>query len=130
MHLFGLVLLVALAGRALSINEEKPAIYDLRFGTKLVENKKFFLTCLLSDGDSSVAFEWFLNGEKVVPSENVYVNQHEDSSMLNIRQMRLELAGEYECRASNRFGRDSRSISVKLEGECKTKSVSVPQKSD
>ena len=116
MHLLALILLVSLAGRSLS-SEEKPAIYDLTFATKLVENKKLSLNCLLSDADTDTTFEWFLNGQKVVPNENIYLNQHEDSSMLNVRSMSLELAGEYECRVANRFGQDSRSISVKLEGE-------------
>ena len=117
MHLLNLILLVSLAGRSLC-GEEKPTIYDLSFGNKLAESKKFYLNCLLSAGEQDTAFEWFLNGQKVTPNENVQiVNQLEDSSMLNIRSMSLELAGEYECRVSNRFGKDSRSISVKLEGE-------------
>ena len=115
MHLLALILFVSLTGRS---SEEKPAIIEsLTFATKLAENKKLSLNCLLSDIDPSATFEWFLNGQKVVPNENVYVNQHEDSSMLNIRSMNLEMAGEFECRVLNRFGQDSRSISVKLEGE-------------
>ena len=117
MDLLNLVLLISLAGRSLCNGEEKPTIYDLTIGSKLVENKRFFLTCLAPGGDGEVNFEWFLNGQKVVPNENVYVNNLEDSSMLNIRSMNLELSGEYECRVSNRFGKDRRSISVKLEGE-------------
>ena len=111
------LLVVSLTGRSLCASEEKPTIYDLTFGTKLAENKKFLLICLIPSGDHEIGFEWFLNGQKVVPNENVFVNQHEDSSMLNIRSMSLELAGEYECRVSNRFGSDIRSISVKLDGK-------------
>ena len=124
MHLASLILLATgLVGRSLCVIEEKPAIYDLQFGNKLEEGKKFFLVCLLSNGDPDAAFDWFLNGRKVIPNENVYVKQDEESSILNVRQMTLELAGEFECRASNRFGRDSRSISVRLEGECDTELV-------
>ena len=112
-------LLIGSASRSLCV-EEKPTIYDLTFGAKLIENKKFFLTCLLSSADPEVGFEWFRNGQKVVPDENVYLKQDEDNSMLNIRRMSLELAGEYECRVSNRFGRDSRRISVKLDGKRET----------
>ena len=116
MHLLNLVLLASLAGQfQCASGEEKPTIYDLTIGSKLVENKRFFLTCLAPGQEAS--FEWFLNGQKVTTNENVYVSQHEESSMLNIRSMGLELAGEYECRVSNRFGQDSRSISVKLDGE-------------
>ena len=111
------ILLVSLADRSLCGGGEKPTIDDLTFATKLMEGKKLSLNCLLSNADQDVSFEWFLNGQKVDLNENVYVNQHEDNSMLNIRQMSLELAGEYECRASNQFGRDSRKISVKLDGE-------------
>lgn len=112
-----MVLWISLAGQSLSAIEEKPIIYDLAFGSKLAENKKFFLVCSLSGAEPDAAFEWFQNGLKVIPNENVYVNSHEDSSMLNIKSMNLELSGQYECRVSNRFGKDSRSISVKLEGE-------------
>lgn len=115
MHLLALILLVSLAGRS---SEDKPAIIEgLTFATKLAENKKLSLNCLLSDADPTATFEWFLNGQRVVPNENVYVNQHEDSSMLNVRSMNLEMAGDYECRVANRFGQDSRSLLVKLEGE-------------
>ena len=120
MNFLSLILFVGLAGRTLSVSSEKPAIYDLSFGNKLVESKKFFLVCLLSNSDPNATFEWFLNGQKIAPNENVHVNQLDDSSMLNIRQMSLELSGEYECRVANRFGRDSRRISVRLEGESAT----------
>lgn len=117
MHLLNLIFMVGLAGQSLCDNGEKPTIYDLAFATKLAENQRFVLNCLVSSGGQDATFDWFLNGQKVIPNENLYLNQLEDSSMLNIRQMRLELAGEYECRVSNRFGKDSRKISVKLEGE-------------
>lgn len=118
MHLLNLVLLISLAGQSLCAgNEEKPVIYDLTFGSKLAEGKKFFLNCLLLSGEQDATFDWFLNDQKVVPNENVYVNRLEESSILNIRSMSLELSGEFECRVLNRFGQDSRRISVKLEGE-------------
>ena len=117
MDLLNLVLLISLAGQSLCNGEEKPTIYDLTFAAKLVESKRFVLNCLLSAGNHEVSIEWLLNGQKVIPNENIYLSQHEDSSMLNIRSIGLELAGEYECRVSNRFGQDSRSISVKLEGK-------------
>ena len=113
-----LVLLVGLAGRSLCAgSEERPTIFDLSIGSKLVENKRFFINCLAPGGDQEINFEWFLNGQKIIPNDNVYVSQIEDSSILNIKSMSLELSGEYECRVSSRFGKDSRSISVKLEGE-------------
>ena len=117
MHHLTLILLVSLTVPSLCSSEERPTIYDLTFAAKLVESKRFVLNCLLSAGNHEVSIEWLLNGQKVIPNENIYVSQHEDSSMLNIRSMGLELAGEYECRVSNRFGQDSRSISVKLEGK-------------
>ena len=108
-------LLFSLADRSSGDVNERPTIYDLTIGSKPVENKRTFLVCLAPGQDAS--FEWFLNDQKIAPNENVYLKQTEESSMLNIRQMSLELAGEYECRVSNRFGRDSRRISIKLEGE-------------
>ena len=117
MYLMGLIWLASLAGQLLCEGVQKPTIYDLQFGNRLAENQRFFLTCLAPSAGQDAAFEWFLNGHRLVPNENVYVKQDEESSMLNIRSMSLELAGEYECRVTNRFGKDSRSVSVKLEGE-------------
>lgn len=115
MNFLNLLLLFGLAGRSLC--GEKPTIYDLTLGSKLVENKKFFLVCSLSAAEPDATFEWLLNGKKLTSNENVYMSQQEESSMLNVRSMSLELVGEFECRVSNRFGQDSRSIAVKLEGE-------------
>ena len=114
-----LILLISLASQSLGSHGEpkKPTIYPLTFATKPAESKRLSINCLLSDGDQDVVFEWFLNGQKVMTNENVIVSQHEDSSMLTVRSMNVELAGEYECRTSNRFGEDSQSISVKLEGK-------------
>lgn len=113
MYLVCLVLLAFLT-RSLSAGEGKPIIYDL-VSTKLKEGQKFSLNCILSSGDE-VQFDWFLNGKRVVPTENVYINQHEDSSMINVRSMGLEQSGEYRCLASNRLGKDERSTLVRLDG--------------
>lgn len=114
MYLIFLVFLVFQPG-SLSGNEEKPVIYDL-VSTKLKEGQKFSLNCILSSGDE-VSFDWFLNGKRVAPNENIYINQHEDSSMINVRSMGLDQAGEYRCLASNRFGKDERSTLIKLDGK-------------
>lgn len=106
-------ILLALLTRS-SAGEGKPIIYDL-VSTKLKEGQKFSLNCILSSGDE-VQFDWFLNGKRVVPTENVYINQHEDSSMINVRSMSLEQSGEYHCVASNRLGKDDRSAIIRLDG--------------
>lgn len=116
MYLSYLLFFNCLAITLCDFNEERPAIYELTKGTKLVEGKKFFLTCLLSSGDQ-VTFDWFLNDQRVLPNENVYINMHEDSSMLNIRSMNLDYSGEYKCSVSNRYGKDDRTVLVSLDGK-------------
>ena len=115
MYLIWLLLILTLNKSNCQNRDEKPIIEDLFTSSKLVENKKFSITCQVSN--SLAEIEWFLNGQKVLPNENIVFNNFEDHSILIIKSVGIEHSGDYSCKVKNRFGEDSRSISVKLNGK-------------
>lgn len=92
---------------------EKPIIQDLFISSKIIENKKLFLTCQLATGKTPM-FEWLFNNQKIQPDDNLFINNLEEMSVLNIRSMKIDLAGEYLCKASNSYGSDSKKINLTL----------------
>lgn len=98
-------------------DDDRPVISELLTSSKLVANKKFFLTCHLASGKPPNEFEWSLNGKRIIPNDQVNINQQEDYSTLNIRSMTSLFNGEFSCKVRNPFGEDSRTAPVKLNGE-------------
>lgn len=96
--------------------DEKPLIHDLLVPSKLVEGKKFYLTCHLNSGKQPISFAWYHADELVRPSDNIAVVSAEESSQLIIKEMRLQDSGQYVCRVENAYGSDSRSVDLKLNG--------------
>ena len=118
MHLLVVFVLAFLSGRT-RCEEDRPTISELVVSSKLVENKKFLLTCHGNSERSPItSFEWLLNGQKVEPSENVLIDQVRDSSILTIKSMSSQYNGEYSCWIKSALGEDSRSVQVKLNGGC------------
>lgn len=115
-HVFYLIILLFNKQSNCESKDEKSTIEDLFTSSKLVEGKKFSITCQVNSG--KVAYEWFLNGKKIVENENVIINDLDDKSLLNIKKMSLDYSGEYTCKIENNYGQqDSKSISVKLNGK-------------
>ena len=98
--------------------DDRPTIENLHPSPTLIEGRKFFITCQINNSPDNLIFEWYLNERKILPNENIVINQHEDNSQLNIKRMSLEYSGEYTCKVSNSLGvQDSKSILVKLNGK-------------
>ena len=99
--------------------DDRPAISELVASSKLVENKKFHLNCHVNSERSPItSFEWLLNGQRVVPNENVLIDQVRDSLFLTIKSMNSSYNGEYSCLIKSAFGEDSKSMQVRLNGGC------------
>ena len=97
-------------------DEDKPSI-DLFKSSKLIEGKKFSLTCQISSEKSrTTTFEWLFNGQKVKLSNNIAINQVDESSILTIKAMNSEYNGEFTCLIKSAFGQVSKSIQLILNG--------------
>lgn len=112
MYLNILILFVQLINSNCQKNE-KPIIEDLFISSKLVENKKYSITCQVSSG----TVEWLLNGQKVISDNNISIGQLDDSSILTIKSMSSSYNGEFSCLVKNKFGIDKKSVLVKLNGK-------------
>ena len=67
--------------------DERPIIQDLLVSSKLIEGKKFYLTCQLNSGKLPVYFHWFHFNELIKSNENVIITNNEESSILAIKEM-------------------------------------------
>lgn len=111
MYIYILILFLQLNNFNCQKNE-KPIIEDLFTSSKLIEGKKYSINCQVSTG--TFQLDWLLNGQKVIPNENILINNQEDSSMLTIKSMNSDYNGEYICLVKNNFGTDKKSVQVKL----------------
>ena len=117
MYQLFVVLILTLFHIISCLKSEKSIIEDLIASPKLIENEKFFIVCQIKNGP--VSFEWLLNGRPIVQDDKkVFTINQDESSMLNIKQMNLDHAGDYTCKITNSINeQDSRTISVKLNGK-------------
>ena len=111
-----LVLLLAFL-RFVGCLGEKPVIQDLLVSSRLVEGKKFYLTCQLNSGKQPVSFTWYHSDELVKPNDNIAILTNEESSQFTIKEMSLADSGPYVCKVENAYGSDSRRVDLKLNGK-------------
>ena len=109
------LIFVFLFTKSICSDEDRP-VSEILTSSKLIENKKFHLTCHAS-GKLPITFEWFFNGQKIAPNDNIAITNLDESSMLNIRSMSVDQSGEYVCKTKNSFGQDNRSVQIKLNGK-------------
>lgn len=98
-------------------DDDKPVIQDLLVSSKLVEGKKFHLTCNLNSGKQPVSFTWYHLDELVRPNDKKAITNAEEGSQLTIKEMSLADSGKYVCQVENAYGSDSRSVDLKLNGK-------------
>ena len=96
---------------------EKPVIQDLFVSSKLLEGKKFHLTCHLYSGKQPVTWTWYHSDELVKPIDNIAIVNSEESSQLTIKEMGLTDSGRYVCQVENAYGSDSKQVDLKLNGK-------------
>ena len=96
---------------------ERPLIYELLVPPKLVEGKKFLLTCHLNSGKQPISFTWYHSDELVKPNDNIAILNTEESSQLIIKEMSFADSGQYVCKVENAYGSDSRRVELKLNGK-------------
>lgn len=102
---------------SISCSEDKPVIQDLLVSSKLVEGKKFYLTCQLNSGKQPISFTWYHADELVRPNDRIAIITNEESSQLTIKEMSLTDSGQYVCKVENAYGLDSKRVDLKLKGK-------------
>lgn len=116
-----IIFLIALSfnGQGYCQQDEKLSIEDLFTSSKLIEGKKFTITCQVLSSLDDLNFEWYLNGKKLSQNENLLISSFEkDNSVLSIKSMSFNYSGEYTCKVENSLKQqDTRSIHLNLNGK-------------
>ena len=114
---FKILLIFVISKRAICLeNEGKPIIQDLFTSSKIIEDKSLFLSCQVT-GKQPMQFEWFKNDKKIEQNDNIFINNLDAVSILNIKSMSFENVGSFTCRVLNSFGFDSKTVNLKLNGK-------------
>lgn len=75
----------------------------------------FTFTCS-AVADLTAVIVWRYNGEKNPPDADITTNR--THSVLIIRSLTRSNSGNYNCSASNRYGRDSTAVNLIVQGTC------------
>ena len=62
--------------------------------------------CSVSKGSHPIKFEWLLNGHNLYETNDLFVQNLDDASILNIKNLQLIHNANVSCTATNRFGKD------------------------
>lgn len=62
--------------------------------------------CSVSKGSHPIKFEWLVNGHNLYETNDLFVQNLDDASILNIKNLQLIHNSNISCVATNRFGKD------------------------
>jgi hypothetical protein len=94
--------------------------------TKPVIGSKSSFTCQASAGSLPLNILWFKDDKEISDSATIRIRTIEDVSNLIIESISSSHSGNYSCKIANRFGSDSSSIELKVEGEsCLVSGVTI-----
>ena len=82
----------------------------------IVPNISFVISCITLSGSKPIVFEWTRNGQSLVDSSLVKLENSESSSLLTFASIRPDDSGLYTCTAKNVFGSDSSSTRLFVKG--------------
>ncbi|XP_053212503.1 cell adhesion molecule DSCAML1-like isoform X11 [Panonychus citri] len=96
--------------------QESPKVAPFSSIVKPVIGGKTSFTCQSLTGSSPFQIVWFKNNKEIQDSIETRIRNNEDSSMLIIDSIKSSHSANYTCKISNRFGYDSYSSELLVEG--------------
>ncbi|KAG8178096.1 hypothetical protein JTE90_017445 [Oedothorax gibbosus] len=85
---------------------DAPDVASFSFPTGLKEGQRGSATCTIKSGERPFDFQWLKNGDEIVKSSNVKIQNVLDSSFLVIEAVSSESNGNYTCIVKNLYGSD------------------------
>ncbi|XP_035214084.1 titin-like [Stegodyphus dumicola] len=73
--------------------------------------------CIIKRGSFPVTFKWYHNGVNLNGKQKYKIINSESSSHLSIGKIQASDIGNYTCVVTNRFGKDSGTVNVIIEGK-------------
>ncbi|XP_053206727.1 cell adhesion molecule DSCAM-like [Panonychus citri] len=114
MKIVQLVILFIISDRI--IGQEIPKVNPFSPFIKPVIGGKTSFTCQSLFGSAPLSITWVKDGQEISDSSEIRIRNIEDSSMLIIDSIKSSHSGNYSCRISNRYGSDSYSSELLVEG--------------
>ena len=95
----------------------KPKLIEMKPEFDLMEDTNLFpLQCYLQSGSKPVFFEWFKNGQKILNSSKIKMENFDSFSRLSFSDLHRRDSGVYICGVKNAFGNDSTSTIINIKG--------------
>lgn len=98
---------------------EAPDVASFSFPTGLKEGQRGSATCTIKSGERPFEFQWLKNGDAIMKSSNVKIQNVLDSSFLVIEAVSSESNGNYTCIVKNAFGTDRFTAPLNVAGKNK-----------
>jgi len=95
-----------------SVFSNEPFIIPWNVPDNLVQGGKVKLMCSVSKGAHPIKYEWLLNGHNLYETNDLFVQNLDDASILNIKNLQLIHNSNISCVATNRYGKDVFSSSL------------------
>ncbi|XP_053212495.1 cell adhesion molecule DSCAML1-like isoform X5 [Panonychus citri] len=99
-----------------SYGQDIPKVNPFVAAIKPVIGGKTSFTCQSLYGSPPLQVNWFKDGKEIGDSSFVRIKSHEDPSILIIESIQSTHSGNYSCKMFNRFGHDSYTAELFVEG--------------
>ncbi|XP_025016015.1 Down syndrome cell adhesion molecule-like protein Dscam2 [Tetranychus urticae] len=96
--------------------QESPKVAPFMSIVKPVIGGKTSFTCQSLAGSPPLLITWFKDGQQMNESASTRIRTNEDSSILIMESISSSHSGNYTCKISNRYGHDSYSSELLIEG--------------
>ncbi|GFS81160.1 titin [Trichonephila clavipes] len=107
-------------------SEEQPALYPLLVPQNPSLEDSIEMLCTIKRGSLPVIFSWLHNGNIISTEKQKKIAINERSSHFSIGHIKADDIGNYTCIASNKYGKDSKTASVIIEGSSDEQPVLNP----
>ncbi|GBM66125.1 Titin [Araneus ventricosus] len=107
-------------------SEEQPVLYPLMVPQNPSLGDSIEIVCTIKRGTLPVLFSWLHNGQIISTEKQKKITVNERNSFFSVSNIQPDDIGNYTCVASNRYGKDSKTASVIIEGLCDERPVLNP----
>ncbi|XP_053206714.1 cell adhesion molecule DSCAM-like isoform X4 [Panonychus citri] len=100
----------------LSYQQETPKVAPFSSLVKPVIGGKTSFTCQSISGSPPLHVTWYKDGNEILDSLSIRIQSNGDPSILIIDSIQSSHSGNYTCKMSNRFGQDSYTSEILVQG--------------
>nr|AWV54570.1 sDscam-b3 [Tetranychus urticae] len=111
-----LILLVFSIGFKEIVGQEGPKVAPFTYHVKPVIGGSTSFLCQKLSGSSLLQITWYKDGKEIQDSSDIKIGTIQESSILRIDSIKSSHSGNYTCKIANRYGHDSYTAELLVEG--------------